>query len=186
MTFAEKRKYPRFKTNDPISYICIDDNGSPIKEGKGKAVNVSKGGLLIETADAFKWQDILVLTVDVKRKSPGVKGRVVYSNTDGSGLFQTGIEFLEAGNVILSEEMTIEPWKCPDCGQRNDGLSTHCIRCGYTDEVFVHVQRKMAAESIEKTRKQQKKLILSYVFTVLSIIVAGTLLYWMGVLPRLD
>jgi hypothetical protein len=186
MTFAERRKYHRFKTNDPISYICIDDNGSPIKEGKGKAVNVSKGGLLIETADAFKWQDILVLTVDVKRKSPGVKGRVVYSNTDGSGLFQTGIEFLETGNVILSEEMTIEPWKCPDCGQRNDGLSTHCIRCGYTDEVFVHVQRKMAAESIEKTRKQQKKLILSYVFTVLSIIVAGTLLYWMGVLPRLD
>ncbi len=186
MTFADRRKHPRFKTNDPISYVCIDDNGSPIKEGQGKAINVSKGGILIETADAFKWQDILLLTVDVKGKSFGVKGRVVYSNTDGSGLFQTGIEFLETKDVILTEEMTFEPWKCPECGQRNDGLSTHCIRCGYTDEAFVHVQRIQAAESIEKTRKQQKKLILSYVSAILSIIVVGTFLYLIGVLPRLD
>jgi hypothetical protein len=121
MTFADRRKHPRFKTNEAISYVCLDDNGSPIKEGKGKAINVSKGGILIETADAFKWQDILLLTIDVKGKSLCVKGRVVYSNTDGSGIFQTGIEFLETGDVILTEEMTIEPWKCPECGQRNDG-----------------------------------------------------------------
>lgn len=186
MTFADRRKHARFKTNDPISYVCLDDNGSPIKEGKGKAINVSKGGILIETADAFKWQDLLLLTVDVKRKSLSVNGRVVYSNTDGSGLFQTGLEFLETGEVILTEEMTIEPWKCPECGQRNDGLSTHCIRCGYTDEAFVQVQRKLAAESIEKARKQQKKLILSYVYAILGIIVVGMFLYLIGVLPRLD
>ena len=77
MTFADRRKHPRFKTNDAVSYVCVDDNGSPIKEGKGKAINVSKGGILIETADAFKWQDILLLTVDVKGKSFDVKGMVV-------------------------------------------------------------------------------------------------------------
>ena len=186
MTFADRRKHRRFKTNDPISYVCVDDNGSPIKEGKGKAINVSKGGILIETADVFKWQEILLLTVDVKRKSLGVKGRIVYSNTNGSGLFETGVEFLETGDVVLTEEMTIEPWKCPECGQGNDGLSTHCIRCGYTDEAFVQVQRKLAAESIEQTQKQQKKLIFTYVFAILGIIVVGTFLYLIGVLPRLD
>ena len=186
MAFADRRKYPRFKTDDPISYVCIDDNGSPIKEGKGKAINVSKGGILMETVDAFKWQDILLLTVDAKRKSFTVKGRVVYSNTDDSGLFQTGVEFLETGDVVLTEEMTIEPWTCPGCGRRNDGLSTRCIRCGFTDETFVQVQRKLAAESIEQGRKQQKKLILFYVFTILGIIVVGTFLYLIGVLPRLD
>jgi len=186
MTLADRRKHPRFKTNDPISYVCVDNDGNPIKEGQGKAINVSKGGILIETADVFKWQDILLLTVDVKGKSLEVKGRVVYSNTDGSGLFQTGIEFLETGDIVLTEKMTIEPWKCPECGQRNDGLSTHCIRCGHTDEAFVHVQRKLASESVEKTRKQQKKLILSYAFAILAVIIVGTLLYLIGVLPRLD
>jgi uncharacterized membrane protein YvbJ len=80
--------------------------------------------------------------------------------------------------------MTIEPWKCPECGQRNDGLSTNCIRCGYTDEVFIEVQRKLATESNKKTRKQQKKLILSYLFATLAIIAVGTFLSLIGVLPR--
>ena len=184
MTFKTRRKHPRFKTNDPISYVCIDNNGNRIREGKGKAINVSKGGILIETRDAFNWHDILLLGMDLKDKSVSVKGRVVYSNTDDSGMVQTGIEFLETGEIILTEEMTIEPWKCPECGHTNDGLSTHCIRCGYTDEAFIEVQRKLASESIKKTRKQQQKLILTYSIATLAIIVVGTFLGLIGVLPR--
>jgi predicted nucleic acid-binding Zn ribbon protein len=186
MTVTERRNHPRFKTNDPISYVCIDDNGNRIKEGKGKAINVSKGGILIETSESFKWQDILLLIIDIKNKSVSVKGRVVYCNTNDSGMFQTGIEFFETGEVILAEEMTIEPWKCPECGQRNDGLSAHCIKCGYTDEMFIEVQRKSAAESIKKTRKQHNKLILTYLIATLAIIAVGTFLYLIGVLPRFD
>ncbi|MGB2929578.1 MAG: PilZ domain-containing protein [Desulfobacterales bacterium] len=186
MTVKERRKHPRFRTNDPISYVCIDNNGNRIKEGKGKAANVSKGGILIETQDSFNWQDILLLGIDLKDKSVSVKGRVVYSNTDDSGMVQTGIEFLETGKFILTEEMTIEPWKCPDCGQTNDGLSTHCIRCGYTEEAFIEVQRRLATEHIKKTRKQQKKLILTYLIATFAIIVVGTFLYLIGVLPRFD
>ena len=184
MTFKARRKHPRFKTNDPISYVCIDNNGNRIREGKGNAINVSKGGILIETQDSFNWQDILLLGIDLKDKSVSVKGRVVYSNTDDSGMVQTGIEFLETGEIILMEEMTIEPWKCPECGQKNDGLSTHCIRCAYTDEAFIEVQRKLSTESIKKTRKQQKKLILTYLIATLAIIVVGTFLGLIGVLPR--
>jgi predicted nucleic acid-binding Zn ribbon protein len=186
MTFIERRKHPRFKTNDPISYVCIDNNGQRIKEGKGKAVNVSKGGILIETHDSFNYQDILILGIDLKDKSVSIKGRVVYCNTNDAGMFQTGIEFLETGDIILTEEMTIEPWKCPECGQRNDGLSTHCIRCGYTDEMFTQVQRKLAGESIKKTRKQHYKLILTYLMAILAVIVVGTFLYLIGLLPQFD
>jgi predicted nucleic acid-binding Zn ribbon protein len=186
LKFKERRKHPRFKTNDPISYVCIDNNGQRIKEGKGKAINVSKGGILIETQDSFNWQDILLLGIDLKDKSVTVKGRVVYCNTYDAGMFQTGIEFLETGEIILTEEMTIEPWKCPECGHTNDGLSTHCIRCGYTDEMFMEVQRKLATESIKKTRKQQNNLILTYVIATLVIIAVGTFLYLIGVLPRVN
>ena len=186
MTFTERRKHPRFKTNDPVSYVCIDDNGNRIKEGKGKAINVSKGGILVETHEAFEWQDILLLTIDINDQSVSIKGKVVYCNTGDSGMFQTGIEFLETGEIILTEEMIIKPWKCPECSQTNDGLSTHCIRCGYTDEAFIEVQRKLASESIKKTRKQQKKLLLTYLIVTLAIIVVGTFLYLIGVYPRFD
>ena len=186
MTNKERRNHPRFKTNDPISYVCIDNNGNRIKEGKGMAVNVSKGGILIETQDAFNWHDILLLGIDLKNKSVRVKGRVVYSNTDDSGMAQTGIEFLETGEIILTEEMTIEPWKCPDCGQMNDGLSDHCIRCGYTEKGFIEVQRKLATDHIENTRKKQKKLILTYLIATVVIIVVGIFLCLIGVLPGFD
>jgi hypothetical protein len=184
VTLKARRKHPRFKTNDPISYVCIDNNGNRIKEGKGKAINVSKGGILIGTQDSFNWQDILLLGIDLKDKSVSVKGRVVYSNTDDSGMVQTGIEFLETGKIILSEEMTIEPWKCPECDQTNDGLSTHCIRCDYTDGTFIEVQRKLASASIKKTQKQQQQIILTYLIASLAIIFVGTFLYLIGVLPR--
>lgn len=78
MTFKGRRKHPRFKTNDPISFVCIDNSGNRIKEGKGKAINVSKGGILIETQDSFNLQDILLLGIDLKDKSVSVKGRVSY------------------------------------------------------------------------------------------------------------
>jgi hypothetical protein len=186
LTFTERRKQPRLKTNDPISYVCIDNNGNRIKEGKGKAINVSKGGILIETHDSFNWQDILLLGIDIKDQSVSIKGKVVYCNTDDSGMFQTGIEFLETGGIILTEEMTIEPWKCPECGHTNDGLSTHCIRCGYTDEAFIEVQRELASISIKKTRRQQKKLLLTYLIATLAITVVGTFLNLIGVLPRFN
>jgi uncharacterized membrane protein YvbJ len=101
-------------------------------------------------------------------------------------MFQTGIEFLETGGIILTEEMTIEPWKCPECGHTNDGLSTHCIRCGYTDEAFIEVQRELASISIKKTRRQQKKLLLTYLIATLAITVVGTFLNLIGVLPRFN
>ena len=186
MTVTERSIHPKFKTNDAIFYNCIDDNGNRINEEKGNVINVSKGGILIETSESFKWQDILLLNIKVKNKSHSIKGRVVYCNTNDSGMFQTGIEFFKTGEVILAEEMTIEPWKCPECGQRNDGLSTHCIRCGYTDEMFTQVQRKLAGESIKKTRKQHYKLILTYLMAILAVIVVGTFLYLIGLLPQFD
>ena len=186
MTFTGRRKHPKFKTNDPISYVCIDYNGNRIKEGKGKAINVRKGGILIETHDSFEWQDMLLLNIDIKDQSVSIKGKVVYCNTDDSGMFQTGIEFLETGEIILTEEMIIEPWRCPECSHTNDGLSTHCIWCGYTDEAFIEVQRKLASESIKKTRKQQKKLLLTYLIATLAIVVVGTFLNLIGILPRFD
>ena len=102
MTFTEKRKHPRVEINNLISYICIDDNGDQTKEGRGKAINVSQGGILLETHDSFEWLDILILTINIENESVSIKGKVIYCNADDFGKFRAGIQFLETNEKILS------------------------------------------------------------------------------------
>jgi c-di-GMP-binding flagellar brake protein YcgR len=107
LTFTERRKHPRVEINNLISYICIDDSDNQTKEGRGKAINISQGGILIETHDSFEWQDILLLGIDLKDESVSIKGKVIYCNADDFGKFRTGIQFLETNEKILSFVMKL-------------------------------------------------------------------------------
>jgi len=102
LTFTEKRKHPRVEINNLISYICIDDSSNQTKEGKGKAINISQGGILLETHDSFEWLDILILTINIENESVSIKGKVIYCNADDFGKFRAGIQFLETNEKILS------------------------------------------------------------------------------------
>jgi hypothetical protein len=98
----ERRKHPRVETHNPLTYVYKDDNGNPIKEGMGKTINISKGGILIETHNSFEWQDILLMAINVEDDLIRVKGKVVYCNAADFGMFRTGIQFLEPDEKILS------------------------------------------------------------------------------------
>jgi len=102
LTVKERRKHPRVETNNLISCVCIDNRGNKTKERKGKAINISRGGILIETHDSFEWQDILQLTIDVENELISIKGKVLYCNTYNFGKFRTGIQFLETNEKIVS------------------------------------------------------------------------------------
>ena len=102
MTFVEKRKHPRVDIHNLVSYRCVDDSGNQTKEGRGKSVNISQGGILIETHDPFEWQDILKLSIDIEGESVSVIGKVVYCNTANYGRFRSGIQFLETNEKIVS------------------------------------------------------------------------------------
>ena len=102
MTFVEKRKHPRVNINNLISYRYMYDNDNKTKEGRGKSVNISQGGILIETHDPFEWQDILLLSIDIKDESVSTKGKVIYCNAANFGKFRTGIQFLETNEKIIS------------------------------------------------------------------------------------
>ncbi|MDH3356226.1 MAG: PilZ domain-containing protein [Desulfobacteraceae bacterium] len=102
MTFVEKRKHPRVNINNLISYRCMDDSGNQTKEGRGKSINISQGGILIETHDPFEWQDIIRLFIDIEDESVNIKGKVVYCNAANFGKFRTGIQFLETNEKIVS------------------------------------------------------------------------------------
>ena len=100
MTITEKRKHPRVKTNNLVSYVCIDDSGNEIDEGMGRAIDISIGGILIETHDPIESQDILLMAIGIKDELIDIKGKVVYCRAEDSGMFRTGIQFLETNEKI--------------------------------------------------------------------------------------
>ncbi len=107
MTFVEKRKHPRVDINNLVSYRCMDDSGNQTKEGRGKSVNISQGGILIETHGPFEWQDILLLFIDIEDESVSIKGKVIYCNAANFGKFRIGIQFLETNEKIVSFVMKL-------------------------------------------------------------------------------
>jgi len=102
LTITERRKYQRVKIYNPLSYVCIDDSGNPIQERMGTAIEISQGGLFIETHSPLKPQDVLLITIDIQGELVPIKGRVVHCRTDDSGKSRTGIQFLEFNEKILS------------------------------------------------------------------------------------
>jgi c-di-GMP-binding flagellar brake protein YcgR len=102
LTITERRKYQRVKTQNALSYVCIDDKGTPTEERTGTAMEISQGGLFMETHHPLAPQDVLRITIDIQGEWVPIKGRVVHCRTDDSGKSRTGIQFLESNEKILS------------------------------------------------------------------------------------
>ena len=61
----------------------------------------------METRDPLEWQDILQLTIDIEDGWVGIKGKVVYCNSDDFEKCRTGIQFLETNDKIQSFTMNL-------------------------------------------------------------------------------
>jgi len=93
MNVAEKRKYPRVQIHNLISYVCLDDDGKPIKNLMGTALDVSQGGLLLETTHQIEPGDVILITTDDKDRLIEINGKATYCRETGSGKFYVGISF---------------------------------------------------------------------------------------------
>jgi hypothetical protein len=96
LTVSDKRKHPRTKTKNLLSYVGIDDRGNEKEHGMGKALDISMGGILIETRNLIASNDILLTAaIKTKDKTSKIAGKVVYRWAEDSGMFLTGIQFIE-------------------------------------------------------------------------------------------
>lgn len=64
-----------------------------ISHGLGIAMDVSKGGVLLETTNYIKPGLIILAATDRQRNLIEVKGKIAYSKRTSSGTYLTGIEF---------------------------------------------------------------------------------------------
>jgi len=97
---VNRRKYPRIKTRNLISHLTLDENGKPISQGLSKAVDISKGGILLETPHRIESGLILLMAVDLDNKFIEIKGELVYSKKTDSGMYHSGIKFVSPDDQV--------------------------------------------------------------------------------------
>ncbi len=93
MSTRDQRKYPRVPISNLISFNLYDEDGLLLNHSMAKALNISQGGILIETAFMIKPDRISLMSADTENKLVEVKGRVRYSRENENGMFETGISF---------------------------------------------------------------------------------------------
>ena len=102
MDTEDRRKDHRVETSNLISYESIDKDGETIFNSMGKALNVSKSGIMLEIAHLITAEYVSLTTVDLEDNLIKLKGQLIYCRKTDSGLYQAGIRF------IASEEEKAE------------------------------------------------------------------------------
>jgi len=92
---TERRKHPRFESLNLLSYVCLDENNRALDQGMGRTLNVSKGGILLETYNPIDPEHTMVLTIGLKDNMVDIKGKIIYFRTDEDGKFESGVQFIE-------------------------------------------------------------------------------------------
>ena len=92
---SDKRKHARIDTTNLVSYVCQDAERLAVKAGMGRTLNVSEGGILLETHQALNAHTQVALTIAMEDDIMVIQGRVAYSKRREDGRYETGVEFTE-------------------------------------------------------------------------------------------
>ena len=117
MAEIERRKHTRFESLNLLSYICLDENNRALDQGMGRTLNVSKGGILLETPNSVDPEHTMVLAIGLKDDMVDIKGKIIHSRTDEEGKVKTGIQFIEMDQETL---LTLENY-IKEFGKQKDG-----------------------------------------------------------------
>ena len=93
MEKVDRRKFPRVKIFNPISYDCVDQDGNLTDQNMAIALDISQNGILLETSHILESKYIYLLFVDMDNKLIRITGRVIFSVKKKDGKFKTGINF---------------------------------------------------------------------------------------------
>jgi c-di-GMP-binding flagellar brake protein YcgR len=84
---ADRRKYKRVKTQNLVSYFSFDNTGKLISHSLGIALDISKGGILLETTYPIESGLIVLAATDRERNLIEVKSKLVYSKKTSTGTY---------------------------------------------------------------------------------------------------
>lgn len=79
-------------------------------EGKGKTLNISQGGVLLETPFPIKKNQKVAMTIVLDGEFVYISGKVAHTHSKGESCYHTGVEFFavdEAGQKILNRYISL-------------------------------------------------------------------------------
>jgi len=89
----ERRRYPRVKISNLVSYVGRRANGEILEQSMGKALNISQSGIFIETPQMVFSEFISLMSVDDNNNLVEIMGEVIYSTVYKTGTYGVGIRF---------------------------------------------------------------------------------------------
>lgn len=102
----DNRKHPRFDSGNLLSYVCLDNQNKIIQQGMGKTIDVSEGGILLETHVSISPDYTILLSIGFEDEMADIKGNVIYSRKRNDGMIESGIRFdnitNDCNNILLS------------------------------------------------------------------------------------
>jgi c-di-GMP-binding flagellar brake protein YcgR len=94
MKTQEKRKHLRVNSLN-LSYVCLDEDSKPVKQGMGRTLNLSESGILLETHFPIAAEHSVVLSIGLEDDLVELKGRPVHVHSKKQGVYEVGIEFVD-------------------------------------------------------------------------------------------
>ena len=89
---TERRRYLRPEALNLLDFLVVDAQGRQGEYSMARTLNVSKGGILMETHIPLPKGQQVMITLGLHDQLIDVMGNIVYTAED-SGRFQHGIEF---------------------------------------------------------------------------------------------
>lgn len=94
---TERRRYLRPEALNLLDYLVVDAKGRQGEYSMARTLNVSKGGMLMETHRPLPKGQQVMITLGLKDQLIDVMGHIVYT-TSVSGRHQNGVEFFHVSD----------------------------------------------------------------------------------------
>lgn len=101
MTIKERRHHQRINALNLISYSCNNESDQIVAQGMGRTLNISEGGILLETHVSMDPKNSVLLAIGLEDELVNIKAKVVYSKGGKHDKFEAGIEFLETDDTTI-------------------------------------------------------------------------------------
>lgn len=95
------RKHERINSLNLLNYSCVDQKTEQIIQGMGRTLNVSQGGILLETRVPMYSHYSVALTIGLEDEMIDIDGQVIYCREGGKGKYESGIEFKNINETSL-------------------------------------------------------------------------------------
>ena len=89
----ENRKHPRVNISVPVTYECYNDDGELVEHRMGVVLDVSLGGILIESETIIDANYVKIVFINYNNEDFSIVCSVVHSRRTKTGRAKTGFCF---------------------------------------------------------------------------------------------